>query len=124
VVLCLLPSQCPQFFPASRHVFVALGIMDDSCSEESCDGEEIFEDDKQTVAAVEEEVCRCLNKEPEDENAVEILSSCNKLSNEWHWLSDEKRAKEFSFEDIHVHSMALSVYEATNRKCLGVCVLI
>ena len=33
--------------------------MEDSCSEESSDGEEMFEDEKKSVA-VEEEVCRCL----------------------------------------------------------------
>jgi hypothetical protein len=89
--------------------------MEDNSSESS-DGEEMIEDEKKSITAIENEVCQCLNKEPEDDDVVVILSSCNRLIPGCYWLSDEKKVKIFSLEDIHVHNMAYSIYVANKQK--------
>ena len=35
--------------------------------------------EEKLITAIENEVCQCLNNEPEDEDIVVILSSCNRL---------------------------------------------
>jgi hypothetical protein len=89
--------------------------MEDNSSESS-DGEEMIEDEKKSITAIENEVCQCLNKEPKDDDVVVILSSCNRLIPGCYWLSDEKKVKIFSLEDIHVHNMAYSIYVANKQK--------